>query len=89
MVLQELPSGDTPQLLEQYPRIIAELFNHPSVVAWVLPTGISADAAKQLTEAIRKTDPTRLGLGGPDGDIREIALADVEKAGPSKQATIR
>ena len=88
MVLQELPPGDAPQLLQQYPRIIAELFNHPSIVAWVLPQGMNADAAKQLTEAIRKADPTRLVLGGPDGDIREIAPADVEKAGPSKQATI-
>jgi hypothetical protein len=88
MVLQELPSGDTPQLLQEYPRIIAELFNHPSVVAWVLPAGMDADGAKQLTEAIRKTDPTRLILGGPAGDIREIALADVEKARPSKQATV-
>jgi len=88
MVLQELPSGDTQQLLQEYPRIIAELFNHQSVVAWVLPTGLNADAAKQLTEAIRKADPTRLVVGGPDGDIREIALADVEKAGPSKQAAI-
>jgi hypothetical protein len=88
MVLQELPSGDAPQLLRQYPRIIAELFNHPSVVAWVLPAGISAEAARKLTAAIRKADPTRLVLGGPDGDIREIALADVEQAGPSRQATI-
>ena len=88
MVLQELPSGDTPQLLQEYPRIIAELFNHPSVVAWVLPASMNADAAKQLTEAIRKADPTRLVVGGSDGDIRDIALADVERAGPSKQAAI-
>ncbi len=79
MVLQELPAGDTPQLLRQYPRIIAELFNHPSVVAWVLPAGLSADAARQLTAAIREADPTRLVLGGAEGDIREIAMADVEQ----------
>jgi hypothetical protein len=88
MVLQELPSGDTPQLLQEYPRIIAELFNHQSVVAWVLPAGMNADAVKQLTEAIRKADPTRLVVGGPDGDVRDVALADVEKVGPSKQAAI-
>ncbi len=70
MVLQELPPGDAPQLLQQYPRIIAELFNHPSIVAWVLPKDMNADAAKQLTEAIRKADPTRLVLGGPEGESR-------------------
>lgn len=88
LVLQELPSDDTPQLLQEYPRIIAELFNHPSIVVWVLPAGLNADAAKQLTETIRQADPTRLVLGGPTGDIREIPLADVDKAGPSQQATM-
>ena len=88
MVLQDLPSGDTPQLLRQYPRIIAELFNHPSVVAWVLPAGISVDAARQLTAAIRRTDSTRLVLGGPEGDLRQIGPAEVQTAGPSKQATL-
>jgi hypothetical protein len=88
MVLQELPPGDTPQLLRQYPRIIADLFNHPSIVAWVLPRDASATATRQLAAAIRAADPTRLVLGGPDGDLREIVPADVEKAGPAGQATI-
>ncbi|MGD0093471.1 MAG: glycoside hydrolase family 2 TIM barrel-domain containing protein, partial [Planctomycetota bacterium] len=88
LVLQELPAGDTPQLLQEYPRIITELFNHPAIIAWVLPAGLNADAAKQLTDTIRKSDPTRLVVGGPNGDIREIRTADVEKAGTSKQATI-
>jgi hypothetical protein len=88
MVIQELPPGDAPQLLQQYPRIIAELFNHPSIVAWALPKDMNAGAAKQLVEAVRKADPTRLMLGGAEGNIVEIAPADVEKGRPSRQAAI-
>ncbi|HEY3321013.1 MAG TPA: family 43 glycosylhydrolase [Planctomycetota bacterium] len=88
MVLQDLPSGETKQLLQEYPRIIAELYSHPCIIAWVLPAGLNADAAKQLTVVIRESDPTRLIVGGPDGDVRERALGDVEKGGVSKQATI-
>ena len=91
MVWQELPSGDPRELEEEYPRIIAELGGHASITAWVLPAGLGADVAARLTALIRKTDPTRLVVGGPEGDVREIAPADADQEkglggrGPSQE----
>jgi len=79
LVWQELPPGDTQELVAEYPRIIRDLGSHACIIGWALPAGLKAEAAAQLTQIIRKADPTRLVVGGPEGDVREVSPADMDK----------